>query len=252
MRGEGSDGQARHMKSLLAFPFEPSMPLADALGPGDFKIRAAESWSDRSSASLLVSRVYASRGYKHDPALEDDPQRLTLVAVDHHAVVATVTIGFDSRRGLLVDELFPDEADALRDAGFKLCEFTKLAADGLVRSQGALATIFHVAFIHAHRIRGCDVLLIEVNPRHVRYYEAKLGFEVRAPARRNLRVDAPAVLMSLDLRHAQEQVNRFGGQPQLAAKVRSLYPLGFSPGEESGIVGRLRAQPHHGAAARVC
>jgi hypothetical protein len=235
------------MKSLLAFPFEPAGPLVEAVGPHGFKVRAADSWGDRSSASVLVNRLYSNRGYNTGHRLvDDDPNRLTLVATDHQDVVGTLTIGFDSEQRLFVDELFSEEVDTLRATGRDVCEFTKLAVDGLVRSQRALAAMFHVAFIHAHRIRGCDNLLIEVNPRHVRYYEAKLGFKVFGPERLNRRVNAPAVLLSLDLWHAQEQVKRLGGQPELAATERSLYPFGFSSVEEAGIVRRLRHQ--HGGA----
>jgi len=85
-------------------------------------------------------------------------------------------------------------------------------------------------------------LMIEVNPRHVRYYERMLGFKVSGPQRLNRRVSAPAVLMSLDFRHAHEQINRLGGKPELADMNRSLYPLFFSVPEEAGIVGRLRGK----------
>jgi hypothetical protein len=243
--GVVANGQKRQqqMKSLLAFPIETTQPLAEAVGPSGFKIRAAESWGDRSSASFLVNRLYSTRGYKTSRfSGEDDPSRMTLLATDHQNVVGTLTIGFDCDRRLLVDELFPEAVDSLRDAGRDVCEFTKLAVDGLVRSQRALAAMFHVAFIHAHRIQGCDNLLIEVNPRHVRYYEAKLGFKVFGPERLNRRVNAPAVLMSLDLWYAQEQVGKFGGKPELSATERTLYPFGFSANEEAGIVGRLRRQ----------
>ena len=81
-------------------------------------------------------------------------------------VMGMLTVGFDSDEGLLADDLFPDEVDALRAAGRQVCEFTKLAVDTLVRSQRVLTAMFHVAFIQAHRIHGCDNLLIEVNPRH--------------------------------------------------------------------------------------
>jgi len=233
---------AKEMQSLLAFPFESNVPLAEAVGPSGFKVRAASSWGERRSASFLVNRLYSSRGYATSNQHIDklDTNRLTLVASDHDAVVGTLTIGFDSEGGLLADELFGQEVEVLRSSGREVCEFTKLAVDGLVRSQRALAAMFHVAFIHAHRVRGCDNLLIEVNPRHVRYYAAKLGFKVLATQRHNRRVNAPAVLMSLDLWHAQAQINRLGGKPELAGIERTLYPFGFSASEEEGIVGRLR------------
>lgn len=229
------------MHSLLAFPFDPGEVLAVAGGPDGFKIRAADSHGVRSSASILVSRRYASRGYQVNPMSSDEgDSRLTLVASDHAAVVGTLTVGFDSSDGLLADDLFKAEARALRASGQTLCEFTKLAMEGVLRSQRVLAALFHVAFIHAHCIRGCDTLLIEVNPRHVRYYEIKLGFRVAGPQRHNRRVNAPAVLMALDLWHAHKLIRQLGGRPELMETERSLYPLGFSPSEETGITGRLR------------
>ncbi len=230
-----------HMRSLLAFPIDASDVLASAGGPDGFKIRAADSHGVRSSAQILVKRRYASRGYQVSPMAADHAeQRLTLVASDHAEVVGTLSVGFDGGEGLLADDLFRAEADVLRGAGQSLCEFTKLAMEGVLRSQRVLAALFHVAFIHAHCIRGCDQLLIEVNPRHVRYYEIKLGFRVAGPLRHNRRVNAPAVLMALDLWQAHEQIRQLGGRPELMETERSLYPLGFSPIEELGIAARLR------------
>lgn len=229
------------MQSLLAFPFETNRPLAAGIGEGSLTIRAADSWGTRSSASMLINRQYSSRGYRSNSLSEQiDPNQLTLVASDNDAVIGTLTVGFDSQDLLLADDLFADEVNALRGAGRQLCEFTKLAVDGLVQSQYVLAAMFHVAFIYAHRIRGCDSLLIEVNPRHIRYYEAKLGFKAHSPERLNRRVNAPAVLLSLDLWYAQEQLTKFGGNPALASMARSLYPFGFSQSEEAGIIGRLQ------------
>ncbi len=248
----GSQEHHQLMHSLLARPFEPTKPgepLVDAIGQRGVKIRAADSAGERSSASILLNRMYAGRGYKSSPLPdEDDPNRLTLVASDHQEVVGTLTIGFDSKEELLVDQLFHDEVNALRNAGRQVCEFTKLAMDGVVRSQRVLAAMFHVAFIYAHRVRGCDNLLIEVNPRHTRYYETKLGFKILGPERLNRRVNAPAVLLSLDLWYAHDQVSKFAGSAERPADERSLYPYAFSPSEEAAIVGRLRGQ-QRGAAA---
>jgi hypothetical protein len=242
-----SGEHAQSMQSLLAFPFETDDSLVHETGDGAFKIRAADSWGERSSASMLISRLYAGRGYRTNTNRlpnQPHPSQLTLVASDRDVVIGTLTVGFDSDdERLLADDLFPSEVNSLRNSGREICEFTKLALDGLVRSQRVLAAMFHVAFIYAHRIKGCDDLLIEVNPRHTRFYEAKLGFKAIGPQRLNRRVNAPAVLLSLDLWQAQEQVARFGGKPALVTTERSLYPFGFSASEESGIVGRFQRRP---------
>ena len=103
-----------------------------------------------------------------------------------------------------------------------------------------LAAIFHIAYIYAYRIRQCSDLVIEVNPRHVRFYEAMLGFVKYGDQRMDPRVSAPAVLLRLALAHAETEIARYGGHAELADQVRGLYPLFFSPEEERGIEGRLR------------
>jgi hypothetical protein len=184
--------------------------------------------------------MYATRGYQSTPLPDaGSPSQKTFLASDHNSVIGTLTIGLDSGRGLLADDLFPDEVGRLRDAGLQVCEFTKLAMDRRARSPRLLAALFHVAYIYAHRIKALHNLLIEVNPRHVRYYQTMLGFKAVGAVRHNTRVNAPAVLLSLDLNHAQEQIARFGGRPELASAERSAYPHFFSARDEQGIAGRL-------------
>lgn len=205
-----------------------------------YKIRSADSGGQRSSASILVNRMYATRGYA-SPSLQDEssPTRITLVASDHESTVATITLGFDSPEGLHVDTLFSQEVGVLRQAGRLVCEFTTLAMDHVVRSRRVLASLFNVAYIYAHRVMGFDTLLIEVNPRHVLYYKRMLGFEVMAAPRFNPRVGAPAVLLGINFSYIREQGERLGGQPARASVERSMYPDWFSPMEEESIVRRL-------------
>lgn len=205
-----------------------------------FKIRAADCSGTRSSASSLIDKMYARRGYMTTPlSAQQAPNHLTLIASDLHCTIGTLTIGFDSENRLLVDDLFPDEVSKLRDVGRTVCEFTKLAMDNVIRSKRVLAALFNVAYLYAHKIKGADNLLIEVNPRHVRYYRNMLGFKVIGPRRLNTRVNAPAVLLSLDLSYVSDKVDELGGRPDLAATNRSIYPHFFSKRDESGILSRL-------------
>lgn len=239
--GAASDSQP-HLRSLLADMSEPTARArSDDGAMPSFRIRAADSSGERSSANILIDKMYATRGYLTTALPErETPNLITLVASDHEATIGTLTIGFDSGEGLMVDDLFPEEVRGLREGGRKVCEFTKLAMDSVVRSKHVLAALFNVAYIYAHRIKGADNLLIEVNPRHVRYYEAMLGFRAIGPRRLNRRVNAPAVLLALDLVYCREQIELFGGRPELCDRVRSIYPFSFSPREEAGIIGRLR------------
>ena len=223
----------------------------ERLGSRIVTIRAADSGGRRSSANILVHKMYATRGYATSMAPQDASNLVTLIATDHDETIGTISVRFDSPEGLRAEELFPDEIRALRDEGRHLCEFTKLAMDHVVKSKRVLASLFHTAYIWAHRLRGYHDLLIEVNPRHVRYYQKMLGFTVMGPERLNRRVNAPAVLLRLNLDDAHAQIQRFGGKPQLASHERSLYPFFFSIQQEAGIVGRMRWTQSEPAAERV-
>ncbi|WP_176066741.1 N-acyl amino acid synthase FeeM domain-containing protein [Piscinibacter koreensis] len=205
-------------------------------------IRAADTEGHRSSAHILLNRMYAGRGYS-SVAMPDaeDGNRLTLIGQDHDVTLGTITIGFDGSGGLLADECFHDCVSTLRSEGLVLCEFVKLAIDDNTHSKRVLASLFHTAFIYAHEIRGCDRIVIEVNPRHVRFYRTMLGFSVLAGERLNCRVNAPAVLLALDLADAAARIGHVNATKNShAAAERSMYRYAFSSDELSGIVSRLK------------
>lgn len=226
-----------------------SLDVGDGTGPeavetSGFKIRLANTEGRRSKASFLIKRQFAWRGYQIGAAslAEVPANRITLAAFSNdEQPVATITVGVDSPAGLAVEAVYPREVQALREAGKRLGEFTKLAVDSMVKSRSVLAAIFHIAYIYAYRIRNCTDLVIEVNPRHVRFYEGMLGFTRYGEQRLDPRVNAPAVLLLLDLAYGEGQIAKYGGRAELADEVRALYPLFFSPVEEQGIEGRLRA-----------
>ena len=206
-----------------------------------FKIRLANTEGRRSKASFLIRRRYAWRGYGVSVQSGVAANRITLAAFNEEQPVATIAVNIDSEAGLGIEELYPDEVKALRRLGCGLCEFTKLAVDNMVRSKAVLAAIFHIAYIYAHRIQHCTDVLIEVNPRHVRFYEGMLGFKKCGQERTDPRVNARALLLRLELLHAAAQIARWGGHAELAGAMRSLYPYFFSAQEEQGIEGRLRS-----------
>jgi len=231
------------LRTMLSRPAELTLDVdvSDEVALRLFKIRTAYTARQRTSANVLIERRYSWRGYDVPQLQPDgDLDRITLVASDEDTTIGTLSIGFDGTGGLSVEELFPGEVQDLRDTGHSICEFTKLAMDSVLGSKRVLASLFHVAYLYAYRVKGFDCLLIEVNPRHVKYYEKILGFRVMGPERMNRRVNAPAVLLGLDFAHTEEQIGKFGGQPSLSATERSLYPFSFSVDEEAGIVGRLK------------
>ena len=205
-----------------------------------FKIRVVNNSSWRNLASSLIQRRYAWRGYASSPLECDCYGRVTLSACTEDSTVATITATLDSGEGLYVERLYGEVVQALRGEGRKLCEFTKLAVDESVRSHAVLGAIFHVAGMYVLNLHGCTDVLIEVNPRHVRFYQRMLGFKVAAGERLDPGVNAPAVLLRLDLDHCATETARLGGRRKLGRGERSFYPFFFAPDEAAQIIGRLR------------
>lgn len=228
-----------------AAPFLVENPRIDLLpdGNGDrrqFKIKTADSFVRRSSANMLLKHRYAWRGYQTVSLPSDQTaNRITLTAMQDQDTIGTITIALDGSEGMASEKVFGDTITDLRAQGRRLVEFTKLAIDPIAGSKCVLAALFHVAYIVAHRIRGFDMLVMEVNPRHVRYYERMLGAQVIGEERLNRSVNAPAVLLGIDFEYIKAQIGEFAGQPERAADERSLYPFAFSLGEEAGIISRL-------------
>lgn len=238
-------------KTIIAFesPYRlkdlciPQFDEASA-GSGDvqqqkFKIRLASSDNRRSSASMLIEKRYASRGYQ-TRALEEDPQRITVLVFMQEKIVGTTTLGLDGPAGLLADSIYKGEIDSLRAEGRAVCELTKLAIDDeYVDSKHIVAVLFHMCKIYGQNIHQASDFVIEINPRHAAFYKKLLGFVDFGPERMCPRVNAPAVLLRLPLEYADEQIRRFGGLQKSAIGVRSLYPYCFSKDDEIGIAGRL-------------
>lgn len=204
----------------------------------EFKVRLATSEDRRKSASLLIEKMYSWRGYEAD-ALNRDPNRITLVAHQENKVAGTVTLGLDGPRGMVVDELYKAEIDALRVRGRKIAELTKLAVDESTASKSVLAALFHIAFIYAFHIHKYTDFVIEVNPRHERFYKRMLGFNRIGSERMCPRVGAPAVLLHLDLDYIGQKIAELGGVLPPPPGEKSLYPYGFSKQDELGIAHRL-------------
>lgn len=190
----------------------------------------------------LVGRRYGQRGLRVGPAGSPEPGLTTLEAHDGRRLVGTLSVRIDGPDGLAADASFPEELLRMRAKGRKLCEFTRLAvAEGDAPSKPVLAGLFHMAYLVAQRLKGADLLVMEVHPRHAPFYRRMLGAK-RLSLGENESVQAPSVLMCLDLSFIQEQVRRFGGRPELGDEVRSLYPFAFAPSEEPALIERLRAE----------
>ena len=203
-----------------------------------FTIRLAYDDDDRSCASEIINRLYGSRGYGSSHQLTARSECMTFTACCDDEMIGTLTLRVDSAHGLVADETFPAEMASLRaQPGASLCELTKFAFDPAPDSRPLLAKLFHVIFVYGTQRFACSDLVIEVNPRHVRFYETMLGFARLGSLRTNEAVTAPAQLMQLAVSQIGENIARYAGGGLCAS--RSLYPYFFCKTEEQAMRQRI-------------
>lgn len=191
----------------------------------------------------LVERRYTDRGLavaRERYSSRNEAGDIVCTARDGDKIVGTLSVRFDGVGGLHADALFAAELAEWRAAGITLCEFGGLAVDKHSHDpKRVLAQIFHLGYLHAHRRAGCNRLAIEVNPRHVAFYRRWLGLLPYTTPRHNARVNAPAVLMSVDFATVREQIALWGGRPELLASARSLYPLAWDEATEAAMLAKI-------------
>jgi hypothetical protein len=217
--------------------------LAKSREEQTISLHVAECDRLRRKANMLVNRMYAWRGYGDEHELPVGLNRATFTACADDQVVGTLTLTVDTDEGLATDHTFGTELDILRAVpGTTLCDLTKLAVDPASKSPALLAGLFHVVFLYGIRNFGCTDVVIEVHPRHVRYYEAMVGFERVGAPKIDASVewwpsDTPVQLMRLNLREMRLLIEACRDSDQ--ADGRSLYPYFFDEEEEGEIIARM-------------
>jgi hypothetical protein len=159
------------------------------------------------------------------------------VAKLRNEVISTLSLVADGELGLPMDLVFPDQVNERRDKGLCIAEATCLAdrRRDFRRALPVFAELCRV-MVQTARVRGVDELLVAVHPRHVRFYERFLAFEVISglevyPAVCN----HPAVALSLNFNRIDQErpwnYDRFFGeqipQSQLAQRPISADEVVF-------------------------
>ena len=234
-------------RTLIAYT-QPSLKNVSASSAGDLreparteqqrvKLRLAHDDRRAGEASLLIQKMYATRGYPANSVKRDD-MRMTIMAYLDEQVVGTITLNLDSEAGLLADQLYPQEVNQLRAEGKKIGELTKLAISPRADGLRIYAGLLHIAYIYGRRIYEYTDLVLEVVPRHVNFYVKMLGCKPLGPERLNPRVNAPVQLLHLPADYVDAMIDAYGGRGG-EAKTRMLYAYFFSRRDEEGILARL-------------
>jgi hypothetical protein len=193
----------------------------------------------------LIKERYEWRGYQSvasaapRSSVNIHGRKKTFLAASGTEPLGTISIMLDSEAGLAADGLFKKEIDHFRKLGCRVCEMGRLAISPTDDSREVVATLFNIAYIYTRVLNQASDTFIEVNPRHVNYYRRLLGFEVAAEERHCSRVDAPAILLRLDLAHADRQIEKLatGNRPSSGKTgSRSLYSSFLTKQEEARVI----------------
>lgn len=196
------DGQARRSRVGACLQL-PSLRALWGLLPHcrGYDIRPVQSLPQHDAANMLVQQMHAcySDNSESSGLRIDDPNRVTLAARQYDELAATLTLNRDSPEGLLADALHAAELARLRRPGRIVCEVSRLAVDPDFSSRDLLIALFQAAFKHARNVFAASDAVIEVNPRHSRYYQRLLGFQQIGRKRQCRRLNTPMVLLHQEL-----------------------------------------------------
>jgi len=208
----------------------------------EFEVHLVGTSGQRAYAVELLNRMYDWRGYGANHSLDTSANSKTFAVSVDGEIVCTLSLTVDSDAGLAADKTFADVLGEARKApGASLCELTKFACNSSDDSRFLLASLFHTIFIVGTEQYDCTDLFIEVNPRHIRFYEAMLGFEKVGELRTNAGVDAPSQLMRLKVADIRCNIERYAGRDDRVAR-RSLYPFFLSQEEENTVRAAARRE----------
>jgi hypothetical protein len=177
-------------------------------------IKIAETAGEFEQSFAMVYKEYADSGYI--PVPQENgllfnhfnflPETVLFIAKSYEEVISTLTQVFDSETfGLPMDSIYHEELEDLRRDGRKISEIGALATKKDFRWQNLFMYICRVMYWYSN-YQQVDDLCIAVNPKHVRFYETIFLFEQFGPEKTYPKVDAPAVLLRLDMHKIKDKL----------------------------------------------
>ncbi len=166
-------------------------------------------------SDALVSDRYSWRGYGAAPRGAESAvkqREVTLLAWSSDDAVGTMTMGFNNGCGLLADQTYGEKLDAIRARGRSVCEFTRFAVSSAADSKATISGLFDLSYVLGRKMLGVTDVVVEVNPRHVGFYRRAFGFEPISDVRTCERVNAPAVLLRLDVAEMEGRMRDTGAK----------------------------------------
>lgn len=230
--------------------FHQGSQLIDKLKPGTFTTKIANTLEEREAVFRLSYQVYLEKGFIEKNAHQwlvrnydfINDTVILMVQDKEKNIVGTVTLVFENSTQLPAEKIYENELNFLRKNNYKITEISRLVIDPKFRnSKEILVQLFNYLYIYTYIVKAYNCLIIEVNPRHIKYYELLLNFKrigSKKPCPNVL--NAPAILMCSDLKREIETL-RLHHDSQLINN-RSLYSYFLKPDQEELVAAYLKKQ----------
>ena len=187
---------------------------ADICQNGKFEIKFADNYLEWENSFRLLYEEYLEAGYIANPTSSHSflgahhflPKTVLFIAKYAGFLVSSLTQFFDNHLlGLPADQIYKKELDKLRAEGRVISEIGGLVTQKEFRWQNLFLSLCQIMYWYSH-FRKIDDLCITVNPKHVRFYETVFLFETIGPIKYYPKVNAPAVLMRLNVNKHEEKL----------------------------------------------
>jgi hypothetical protein len=166
----------------------------------------------RDESHCLLKRTYRDKGFwngEEDDNLHFHRKESTVCFSIHKdgELSGTISLFDDGSEGLPLDCLYGKNIDPLRREGKVLVEAGALVI--VTRDSHILFSLSKLVHNYSFFNRGADYMMLTVHPRHSRFYRALLCMDVAGEEKPHPSVNgSPAVLLSMNLRKAAEEMER--------------------------------------------
>lgn len=244
-------GTSIGIKKTMA-SFQKGESLVEKPKPGEYTIKVANTIEEREAVFRLGYKMYLQKGYIKENSNKwmiqnyDFNEETTILIIQDKQknIVGTVTLVFDGTTYLPAEKIYRDELNILRNKKEKIVEISRLVVDSKFKnSKEILLLLFNYLYIYSYHVKKYTCLAIEVNPRHIAYYQTLLDFipigkQKACPIVQN----APAILMYIPLIHGENKFLRLSNNSEGEKNSRTLYNYFLKPDQQILAANYLKKQ----------
>lgn len=169
---------------------------------------------DLEEAVDLIVREYQKKGYLNLQEYPDSKEKIlaslesefsrTFIVKHKDKIVGTVSVVFDSERGLPIDEIYKEEMNKLRVSGVKIAEIIKLATDSEYRKNNTVIQSLFTTIFKYGLSEKADYYCITINPKQAAVYKNIFFEKIGEEKIYHFLNDAPTIAMISDFNKVRE------------------------------------------------